>query len=375
MSGIYIHIPFCIQRCHYCDFYSTTKLKLRDRFVKACLHEMELRKEYLDNETADSIYFGGGTPSVMSYRGIATLLEGIYNNFRIADDCELTMEINPDDAGERALSEWKNLGFNRLSIGIQSFHNRDLQMMNRRHDAGQAVKAVEAAYAAGFENISVDLIYGLPDSGLEKWQYNLRMIQELPVTHLSAYHLTIESGTQFYYWMQEGKFREIEENQSYEQYLMLTKYAKRMGFQHYEISNFARNNQFSRHNMKYWTGEKYIGLGPSAHSYQIQARHWNSSSLQMYIDSYSNGRLNLSEEVIDPATRQNEFLMTRLRTKSGILKRDWIREMADGSWESLIKRAEKHLTSGNLVYTGGVLRIPNSKWFTADGVIADLFDL
>ncbi len=374
MSGIYIHIPFCIQRCHYCDFYSVTNLNLVEHFIQACIHEIEDRADEFIDYKADTIYFGGGTPSSLEIQNVDQLIKTIRRKFEISESAEITLEANPDDIHEEKLLNWRKIGINRLSIGTQSFHDVHLKLMNRRHNAVQALNAVRMAEKAGFDNIGIDLIYGLPGLTIEDWKYNLSVIKDLPVNHLSSYHLTIESGTVFDTWKKNGKIELISDEESFEQYLLLKKYTSEMGFEHYEVSNFAKNGNYSRHNIKYWRGKPYLGFGPSAHSFINGVREWNPSSIKEYVEQLQNGNFRRESEVIDLKTERNEQIMTGFRTIWGIQKHEW-KKHGFQTWDQFIEQCSRYIDSGDIVYSNERLFIDTDAWFRADGIIADLFIL
>lgn len=375
MAGIYIHIPFCLQRCHYCDFYSCTQLELEKQFVDACTEEIVKRRSYLGEEEVNSIYFGGGTPSVLDPDSLAIILNSIFNNFHISQDSEISIEVNPDDVSLAKIQLLRSMGFNRISMGIQSFNDDDLLMMNRRHNAKEALKAIDLTAKAGFNNVSIDFIYGIPGSTQKSWFKNISTVKDLNVSHLSAYHLTFEPGTKFHTWLKKGRFKELDDEDSYQQYHVLLEESSRYGFEQYEISNFARNMQYSRHNMKYWNGEKYLGLGPSAHSYQGSARHWNEKSIHTYIKHGIEKRFIAEEEILDDKNRRNELLMTRLRTKWGIAKNDWVMNVPHQSWDEILSMAAKYIETGDMKLQNDHLLITPASWFRADGMIADLFEI
>ena len=388
MTGIYIHVPFCIQRCHYCDFYSTLRLKDRDRFTKCLLDEISQRKKFINNKNVDTIYFGGGTPSLLSAESISAVIKRIYSCFNIQDDVEITLELNPDDMNSSYLSELAKTGVNRLSIGIQSFLNDDLELMNRRHNSNEALMAVDLARKSGFENISIDLIYGLPKQDLKAWKKNLEIAVELNVEHISAYHLTYENGTNFYKWLKEGELKEAKDQHSLEMFGMAIDILERNGFEHYEISNFARDKKYSRHNTKYWFGEEYLGLGPSAHSYNGEVRQWNIANLGAWLGEdaptsrdlrFATTRLKnkegRKEEYIDLQTRRNEMIMTRLRTMWGISEKDYTKLFGENSWQELIKLSSGYIKKGLLEQNDLGLVLTNRGKFVADGIISDLFEV
>lgn len=373
MTGIYLHIPFCIQRCHYCDFFSSTSLELKDEFVLACLKEIDLRADYLEEKKSDTIYLGGGTPSLLDIASLELILSKLRSKLKITSDAEITMEANPDDLNPDLLKDLRSIGFNRISIGIQSFIDSDLKLMNRRHSAEQAVESVFMAHAAGFDNISIDLIYGIPNLSDHDWINNLKKIKDLPIKHLSAYHLTIEPETRFGKWKREGRLVEMGEESSLKQFQSLTRLSREYGFEQYEISNFAKNKQYSRHNIKYWNGEWYLGIGPSAHSYNGYARHWNPSDLQKYLRGYKEGNVLADEEVISKTDRRNELIMTRLRTVWGVDKSDWEKIDSPQSWTDFILQCQKYFDSNDILKQDDKVIINPDSWFRLDGIIADLF--
>jgi oxygen-independent coproporphyrinogen III oxidase len=282
VAGIYIHIPFCRQKCYYCDFYKTVNSSHTGKFLSALKLEILKRHNYIRGENIRTVYFGGGTPSVLTEGELNEILDVLNVHFHIEKGAEITFEANPDDLTPVYLQTLKRAGINRLSIGIQSFFDIHLRKMNRRHDSQQAVCAIDDAFEAGFENISTDLIYGLPGLTLQQWEESLRKMFSLPVAHLSAYHLTYHEGTAFYTWLKKGTLKELSENESVKQFNLLLDEASRAGFEQYEISNFARNGMYSKHNMAYWSGTKYLGLGPSAHSFNGASRQWNIAHIDAY---------------------------------------------------------------------------------------------
>lgn len=322
MAGIYIHIPFCKKKCHYCDFYKSTNLGLKVQLLNALMQELEQRKIELSGDTIETIYLGGGTPSVLSSSEIDRLLQHIFGLYNVADDAEITQECNPDDLNLNYLTEIRQKGVNRLSIGIQSFRTSDLQLMNRRHSPEQAISAVEMARKAGFENISIDLIYGLPNQGLTDWESNIQQAISLKVEHISAYHLTYHEGTIFNEKRNAGSLHELPDEESLQQFIVLKKNLEKAGFEQYEISNFARNGYYSRHNKSYWFQEKYLGIGPSAHSFDGSGRRWNISSLNAYLDGIEKGAMYFDSEQLNRFDQYNDYIITRLRTIWGVSEND-----------------------------------------------------
>ncbi|MEO8147036.1 MAG: radical SAM family heme chaperone HemW [Bacteroidia bacterium] len=318
MPGIYIHIPFCKQACHYCNFHFSTSLQYKNDFVSCLIKEIELQKNYLNGEKIDTIYFGGGTPSLLSYDDLMMIFEKLHQHFSINADAEITLESNPDDLSKQKIKELKRTPINRLSIGVQSFFDDDLQLMNRAHHADEAQRSVLNAADAGFENITIDLMYALPTLTDDKWKQNLQTAFSLPVQHLSCYNLTVEEQTALAKFIRQGKIPAVDEDRAVAQFKILIKAASEKGFEQYEISNFAKNEMYSRHNSSYWKGESYLGLGPSAHSYNGTSRQWNISNNQIYISSINKKELNFEIENLKPFTLYNEYVMTSLRTKWGV---------------------------------------------------------
>jgi oxygen-independent coproporphyrinogen III oxidase len=318
MAGIYIHIPFCKKLCYYCDFYHIASTGNQDAFFNALKKEATLRKDYAGNETVSTIYFGGGTPSVCPVKDLEAILEHLYRLFPIDDNSEITIELNPDDVTPEYLKGLSKIGINRVSLGIQSWRDSDLRMLNRRHDSAGAAYALSETFIAGFENVTIDLIYGIPGMSLTDWASNLDLSFSYNITHLSAYHLTIEPGTVFGKMRDKNLISEIEEEESASQFNMLIEKAEAAGFIPYEISNFGKEGYFSRHNSNYWKQVPYIGLGPSAHSFNGYSRQWNVRNLQSYIKSVTAGTKYYESEELDNKTCFNEYIMTSLRTMWGI---------------------------------------------------------
>ncbi len=375
MAGIYIHIPFCIQRCHYCDFYSTTLLQNKPAFINALKLELKQRLDFFGEEKPDTIYFGGGTPSLLSVLEIEQLICHIRKLYTLNDAVEITLEANPDDLNLETLKTYRSLGIDRLSLGIQSFRDADLKLMNRRHDAAASHRCLAAAEQAGFEKLSVDLIYGLPDGSFNDWEYTLDQLGNYQINHLSAYHLSIEKGTPFHHLLEQGKLQEIDEQLSFEQYQLLRLKTQALGYEQYEISNFAKKQNYSKHNCKYWDAAVYLGVGPSAHSYTGHLRQWNPPNLSDYINCYTQGKSFIKEEIIGPKEQYNELLMTRLRTMWGINKKDWKRGQNLRTWDEFMQQIEKSSSSDVFLKQEDSIKIHPDAWFRADGIIADLFEL
>jgi len=318
MAGIYIHIPFCKKRCHYCDFHRSLNLKDKSRMIKAIVKEMGLENGFLESEQVETVYFGGGTPSVLDYEEIMIIFEGLYKYFKISKDTEITFEANPDDLTKQYLMELVKTGINRLSIGLQSFSDQQLKLLNRRHQSKTGINAVYDSKNAGFENISIDLIYGIPGMNIETWENNLNIAFQMEIKHISAYNLTIEPNTAFSRYIREGLIKIPEEDTVIEQFRILIKKAGENKFLHYEISNFCQDGFFSKHNTNYWKQVKYLGLGPSAHSYNKEIRRWNVADNKKYMSSISRNKTPFEKESLDNRKKYNEYILTSLRTMWGI---------------------------------------------------------
>ncbi len=318
MAGIYIHIPFCKKLCHYCDFYHVIHNEDYSAFLIALLQEIEIRKNYTGKESISTIYLGGGTPSVLSVNELKVILDNLNKSFAVTTDCEITIEINPDDVTPGYLKSLKKLNINRISLGVQSWRNEDLKLLNRRHTAEQAEEALKEIFNSGFENVSIDLIYGIPGMDINGWAANLDKSLSYNIKHLSAYHLTIEQGTVFGKMKEKGLFREADEEESIAEFNMLIEKTESAGFINYEISNFGKPEYFSVHNTNYWKQVPYLGLGPSAHSFNGYSRQWNVRDLKKYIKCINDGKIFYEKEELDTKTRFNEYIMISLRTMWGI---------------------------------------------------------
>jgi len=375
MAGIYIHIPFCRRRCFYCDFYKTTQTALKSFYIEALLTELNLRKSYLQNEIIDTIYFGGGTPSVLTPPEIEKILAGIYGGFDVVTNPEITLEANPDDLDVEYLSRLAETKINRLSIGIQSFFDEDLKQMNRRHNSLQASGCVNEAFSAGFKNISIDLIYGLPGLTLEKWGENLKQAFVLPVSHLSAYHLTYHEGTRFFDLKKKGFLQEIPEDDSVAQFELLIDKALENNFFQYEISNFAKEGAISKHNSAYWSGKKYLGLGPSAHSYDGSSRQWNVSDVGLYIENIKKSTPLFELEILSENERYNDYIITNLRTMWGISEEYIKNSFGETRLRDLKKEIGKYLKSGFVYEKGGFYFLSKAGLFISDEITSALLSV
>lgn len=317
MAGIYLHIPFCRQACHYCDFHFSTQLSLKSRITDALVLEMQLQQDYLKGEKVETIYFGGGTPSLLSRQELDQLLNALVKTFPLAENLEITLEANPDDLTANKLKELKASGINRLSIGIQSFHEAHLQFMNRAHSAVQAGQCMPLAREAGFDNISIDLIYAVPAPDHSIWQEDLRKAMELKPEHISSYCLTIEPQTAFGNWLKKGKLEAIDDDFAAQQFELLLQSLQQAGYEQYEISNFCLPARYSRHNSSYWQQQAYLGLGPSAHSFNHSSRQFNIRNNSRYLKAIEAGQLPFEKEELSKENMINEYLLTGLRTKWG----------------------------------------------------------
>lgn len=318
MAGIYIHIPFCKQQCSYCDFhFSTTFSAYREQLIKAIIKEIEERRDYLNQAPIQTIYFGGGTPSLLKREEIKSLFESVKKNYNLSSEIEFTLEANPDDINEEILADWKDLGINRLSIGVQSFYQDDLNWMNRAHTAEEGTNAVEKAKQMGFL-LTVDLIYGLPHHSISHLKHNIEQLVHLGTEHISAYCLTVEKGTVLNHMMKKGDLPVVSEEEQAEQFEVLVQQLKKAGYQQYEISNFAKKKAYSKHNSNYWRGISYLGVGPSAHSFNGKSRQWNVANNRKYIKGISEGEALYEKEILHSIDQFNELLLTGLRTKWGV---------------------------------------------------------
>ncbi|MCY1721893.1 radical SAM family heme chaperone HemW [Prolixibacteraceae bacterium Z1-6] len=372
MAGIYIHIPFCRQKCYYCDFYKTVNTSLKQKFLSVLKEETKVRKNYLQNEIVETIYFGGGTPSVLTARELKDILCDLVDNYQVSKVAEITFEANPDDLTNDYLEAIQQAGINRLSVGIQAFQDKHLGKMNRRHNAAEAIRAVETAAKIGFDNISVDLIYGLPGLTDREWKESLNRVFQLPVQHLSAYHLTYHEGTAFYTWLKKGTLKELKETESVAQFKNLLSYAKKNGFEQYEISNFAKNGMYSKHNTSYWMGTKYLGLGPSAHSFDGNSRHWNISHVESYIKAFANNADYFEEEILSDNDKFNEYILTRIRTKWGISIKFVNQQFGAIKENYLLQQIEKYRKSGTLFFVDDRITLSNEGLFISDEIMTDL---
>ena len=373
MAGIYIHIPYCRRLCHYCNFHRSLLNENTGIFLTALVKEIELRKNYLDNETIKTIYFGGGTPSILDIPEINLIISTICNNFKVDDNPEITLEANPDDLSRKYLQELiGNTLINRLSIGIQSFYDDDLQLMNRRHNSLKSTESVTYARKAGYSNISIDLIYGLPGMTTDKWKSNLMQAFKLNIQHISAYHLTFEPGTEFYRLLNEGILSQLPDDESLKQFEVLIKLAQKNGFIHYEISNFAKEGYYSMHNTNYWKQKKYLGIGPSAHSYNYISRQWNIADNKKYVEGVGKGNPYTEKEMLDTTMKFNDYLLTLLRTMWGI-DLAYIENSFGAKYSDHIAGKSKNfLNAGSITKDGNILKLTKKGKFISDYIISEL---
>jgi oxygen-independent coproporphyrinogen III oxidase len=371
MSGIYFHIPFCKVKCNYCDFYKSTNLHLVQSYVQAIKKEMLLRRDYLNEKKIDTVYFGGGTPSLLSYSEIEEFLEAISSIFDVQAHAEITLEANPDDLSPEYLHALKKTKINRLSIGIQSFSDTNLKLMGRRHNSIQAFNAVKDAQKAGFDNISVDLIYGIPGMSFSQWQANLKTVFNLGIQHLSAYHLTYHENTSFGDKLQKGIMKEVEEEESIRQFEELIQYAENSGFIHYEISNFAKNDFYSKHNTSYWNETEYLGLGPSAHSYNKTTRYWSVSDINKYLTAIGKDIILGGEEILTLVDRFNDYIITGLRTIWGIDTDYILKEFGETFLLHVEEMTAKYLLLEKVKKEKNYVQITKSGIFISDHIISD----
>ncbi len=372
MAGVYIHIPFCKSFCSYCDFYSITDSSQKDALVQAIIREVSLRSRYLEGEEVDTVYFGGGTPSLLSASQTENIIKAIKENFGLADDPEITVEVNPDDVYGGYFTSLKETGVNRVSLGVQSWDEKRLKYLGRRHTALQSEVALEQIFREGIKNVSADLIYGVPGMTAADLGADLEKTFSFPVTHLSAYHLTIEDGTRLGKMKKEGRLTETDEDTSTSMFTLLGNVCRAHGFIHYEISNFAQEGHISRHNSSYWKQVPYLGLGPSAHSFDRRSRQWNVSDVKKYISSVNNGEVPFVREELDRLTIFNEYVMTSLRTMWGIdlthVEKFYDKELHD----YLVNLSGKYIRYGLMKREKNTLVLTDQGKMISDNIIAEL---
>ncbi len=371
MAGIYIHIPFCRKRCHYCDFFKSTDFSLKSRLLAGIKLELEYRAPELAHEEIFTIYLGGGTPSALLPDELNGILHTIRQNYAVSPEAEITMEANPDDLNQANLTALRKMGYNRLSMGIQSFAESDLKLMNRRHGVMQAVQSVKWAKNAGFSNLSIDLIYGLPNQTLEEWERNVRIAVELNVQHISAYNLTYHEGTVFYDQLKKGVLKELPDELSVQQFETLIRILKEAGFEHYEISNFCQPGFYSQHNSSYWKSKKYLGIGPSAHSFDLETRRWNVSSIAKYLQGLENGESYSETEILSEQDRYNDYIITGLRTIWGISEEYIREEFSETYFAHYQKTKHNNMESGHVSFLSGKVCLSPEGLFISDKIMED----
>lgn len=371
---LYVHIPFCKQRCIYCDFYSTTQsLLLTQSYIKAATNEMELRARNCLSPILSSVYIGGGTPSLLPEEGIHQLFEGIRSNFSISPDAEITFEANPDDITPHLIDVLISEGVNRISLGIQSFNDSQLQLLRRRHSATQAKEAIQIIHSKGIQHISIDLIYGQPYQTIEAWKEDLMVALSQPIDHLSAYALSVEESTPLQRMLKDKKLALPSDEVTFEMYSTLCDATKHAGFQHYEISNFCRPNCHSRHNSGYWKGRPYIGIGPGAHSYDGTYRHYNPLNLHDYIAS--NGLMNRQSELLSENERCNDYIFTALRTSDGLDLNAFKAQFGAMRYKQILEWAQPHINKNSLTLTNDMLQLTQVGIFVSNDIISDFMFL
>ncbi|MVN20297.1 radical SAM family heme chaperone HemW [Mucilaginibacter arboris] len=372
MAGIYIHIPFCKKACHYCDFHFSTSFQYKKEILQALQQEIKMQKDYLQGEVIETIYFGGGTPSVLEASEINALLDAVFTNFSVKADAEITLEANPDDLDQQKIFNLKQTLINRFSIGVQSFFEEDLIWMNRAHNHVEAFTSIKTAQNAGFNNITIDLIYGYPLLTNTKWQYNLEQFFLLQIPHLSAYSMTVEPQTALASFISKKKQPEMNDEQSAAQFEFLMDQAEKQGFQHYEISNFSLPGWHSRHNSNYWKGVKYLGIGPSAHSFNGETRQWNVANNHQYLTALQQNQIPFTLEVLSAQDSVNEYIMTSLRTKKG-LNLDHANLFDNTASIAILKEARRFVSKNWLQQTNQLLTLTREGKLYADHIAAQLF--
>lgn len=372
MSGVYIHIPFCKQACTYCNFHFSTSLKYKDSLISAINKEIKYQQSFFQKNELTSIYFGGGSPSLLNEHDLDLIFEALAASFVWDKDIEITLEANPDDITKKMCDLWKKCGINRLSIGIQSFLEKDLKWMNRAHSADQASFCIPLVQDKGFQNLTCDLIYGIPDSDMAQWEKNIQKLLNFDIPHISSYALTVEEKTLLHHQVQNNKIKPADEKLVEQQFLFLVQKLENEGFDHYEISNFGRPGHYAVHNTSYWKGFPYLGIGPSAHSYQAGTRYWNVANNALYIKDIESGILPQESEVLSPADQYNEYVMTSLRTMWGVETKTLMgNHLAFAEW--FLKQIKIPLERGLVENKKDTYILTNQGKLFADGVASDLF--
>jgi len=374
MAGIYVHIPFCKKACHYCNFHFSTNLSGKNEMVRALLSEIEMQKHYLEHQTIDTIYFGGGTPSLLDAKELKLILDAISKYYKLSSTLkEITLEANPDDISIEKIVAWQKIGINRLSIGIQSFFEEDLVFMNRGHNASQAAQCIKIAQDGGISNLSIDLIFGYPLLSDEKWRYNIDRVLEFKVPHVSCYGMTVEPKTALASFIEKGKVMPLDQDQSAKQYEYLIDHLSENGFVHYEISNFALPGFEAVHNSNYWSGRHYLGIGPSAHSYNGVSRQWNVANNAKYIQSLQNGLRFQEIELLSRTQLINEAIMVQLRTSKGINLNQLAEQMSPNEVSVFQHQVEIFKAQNHLIEQNQYLLLTKSGKLLADYLSSMLF--
>ncbi len=372
MSGIYIHVPFCKQACHYCDFHFSTQLGKKEAMLRAIKKEIELRKDEFENHKVATIYFGGGTPSILTTTEIETLVTAVHENYKLVENPEITLEANPDDLTDDKIIELSNSPINRLSIGIQSFFDEDLKLMNRAHSSDEAIKSLSTA-TQYFDNISIDLIYGIPGMDNNRWKANIERALSFELPHISSYALTVEPKTALKKFIEKGIVANVDDEQAEAQFNILVDVLEKNDFVNYEISNFGKQGYFSKNNTSYWQGKKYIGIGPSAHSFDGQNRSWNVRNNPKYIKALEGEVLPKETETLSKTDRYNEYVMTGLRTIWGVSLEKIELNYGQAYLDYLNKQTKKYLEKHLLFVDDGKLLATKKGKFLVDGIASDLF--
>ncbi len=374
MAGIYIHIPFCKQKCHYCNFYSSVSLKYQTDFVAALVHEINTRKDYLNNSVVDTIYFGGGTPSLLSIDEISLIINTIKSIFNVSANAEITLEANPDDLSKEKIIDIKNYThINRLSIGIQSFFDDDLHYLNRVHNGKQAHNSIENAIKYGFDNITIDLIYGIPTLTDKKWKENLKQFLEYKIPHLSSYSLTVEPSTALHVLIKKKKLENIDEISSIKHFEILLSETEKYQYANYEISNFALDGYMSKHNSNYWLGKHYLGLGPSAHSYNGKSRQWNITNIKKYCEKGKAANLIDDQEILTQDQLYNEYVLTSIRTSWGCNTKHIKNTFGAKYYNYFIDNIVYAIANNNVICKENIYTLSNKGKLFADGIASSLF--
>ena len=374
MSGIYIHIPFCKQACHYCDFHFSTSLKKKDDLLNALVKELELRKDEFKNQMVETIYFGGGTPSLLTKDEIELIINSVYKNYKVIENPEITLEANPDDLSKEQINSLASTEINRLSIGIQSFFEDDLKLMNRAHNAKEAKQCLDEA-TKHFQNISVDLIYGIPGLSNERWIENIETVLSYNIPHISSYALTVEPKTALETFIKKGVIKNVDDDLAQEQFHILIEKLEAAGFVHYELSNFGKPEYFSKNNSAYWLGKPYLGIGPSAHSFNGNERGWNVRNNSKYIKSLEQNIVPIETETLSITDKYNEYVMTGLRTVWGVSLEKVEQDFGQQYKNYLLEHSQKHINEHLLYLDNNKLLVTKKGKFLSDGIASDLFKI